>query len=86
MDDFNTGFGAEQDLHYETKCPIHKLKTPLYKENYLSEFLTEEEKADARHALGLYNKDDVVALSLLTTKDVLPSSDEWSNAIIKQMC
>lgn len=82
---FNTGFGENQDLHYEDSCKKLTLKVPLYQENYLSEFVTEEEKAAARHALGLYNKEDVVMMSLLTAEDYLPSSQDWSNATIKQL-
>lgn len=85
LDDINTGFGENNDLHFEDKCTKPKLKVPLYQENYLSEFETEEERAAARHALGLYNKGDVVAMSLLTTKEELPSQQEWKDALIKQM-
>jgi hypothetical protein len=60
-------------MHYETPCFEPKFKVPLYQENFLSEFVTEEEKAAARHALGLYNKGDVVAMSLLTTESSLPT-------------
>lgn len=84
-DNFNTGFGENNDLHFETKCKIPDLKTPLYQENYLSEFRTEEEKAAARHALGLYNKGDVVAMSLLTAEDGAPTSQQWLDATIKQL-
>lgn len=83
-EEFNTGFGADKDLHYEDNCEI-KLKVPLYKENYLQEFNTEEEKASARHALGLYNKEDIVALSMLTAEDQIPSRQELLNATIKQL-
>ena len=83
--DFNTGFGANQDVHYETPCSEPKLKVPLYHENFLREFVTEEEKAAARHALGLYNKGDVVAMSLLTTDPSLPTKQDWENSTIKQM-
>jgi hypothetical protein len=68
-----TGFGENNDLHYETPCKKPELNIPLYLNNYLSEFKTEEEKAAARHALGLYNKGDVVAMSLLTAEDDLPT-------------
>lgn len=81
---FDTGFGENNDLHYETTCKPD-LKTPLYQENYLQEFKTEEEKAAARHALGLYNKGDVVAMSLLTAEDELPSQKQWEDVTIKQL-
>jgi hypothetical protein len=84
-DNFNTGFGDDKDLHFDDKCKPKELKTPLYKENYLQEFSSEEDKASARHALGLYNKDDVIMLSLLTTEDALPNKTELQEASIKQL-
>ena len=30
LDDFNTGFGENNDLHYESKCTKPALKVPLY--------------------------------------------------------
>ena len=54
VNSFNTGFGDNGDLHFKTPCSRPKLITPLYRENYLHEFETEEEKAQARHALGFY--------------------------------
>lgn len=85
LDNINTGFGANNDLHYEIPCKKPELITPLYKENYLHEFVTEEEKATARHALGLYNKGDIVAMSLLTAEDSLPTEQERNNSTIKQL-
>ena len=85
LDNFNTGFGENNDLHFEDTCKKHTLKTPLYQENYLEEFKTEEEKAAARRALGLYNKSDVVAMSLLTTKEEIPDIQSLIIAPIKQM-
>lgn len=85
LDNINTGFGKNNDLHYESLCVKPKLKTPLYRENYLTEFLSEEEKASARHALGIYNKGDVVAMSLLTAEDTLPTQQDWSDVTIKQL-
>lgn len=84
-DDFNTGFGENNDLHYKTQCVRPPLKTPLYRENYFSEFVSEEEKAAARHSLGLYNKGDVVAMSLLTAEDSLPSDSDWANVTVKHL-
>lgn len=81
----NTGFGANNDLHYKTKCKKPEFKIPLYKDNYLGEFKTEEEKAAARHALGLYSKGDVVAMSLLTAEDSLPTQSEIKEATVKQL-
>lgn len=83
--DINTGFGENNDLRYDDPCKKPELKTPLYRENYLREFLSEEEKAAARHSLGLYNKGDVVAMSLLTAEGKSPSEQEIKNATIKQL-
>lgn len=80
-----TGFGEGNDLHYDTPCKKPDLKTPLYLENYLTEFTSEEEKAAARHALGLYNKGDVVAMSLLTAEDTIPSQQAWFDVPVKQL-
>lgn len=83
--DFNTGFGTHDVLYLDGKCSKPKLNTPLYKENFLNEFKSEEDKAAARHALGLYNKGDVVAMSLLTAENVLPSTEQWKNAEMLQL-
>ena len=85
LETVNTGFGENNDLYYKTPCNKPSLETPLYASNYLSEFKTEEEKAAARHALGLYNKGDVVAMSMLTTEDTLPSMEDWYDCTIKQL-
>lgn len=85
LENINTGFGENNDIEFDDKCSKPKLKVPLYQENYLSEFATEEEKAAARHALGIYNKGDVVAMSLLTAEDSLPSQQNWLDATIKQL-
>lgn len=82
---FNTGFGTNGDLHFDTPCKKPKLNTPLYKENYLREFVTEEEKAAVRKALGLYGSSDVVAMSLLTTSDELPTLSNLLAAPVKQI-
>ena len=85
LENVNTGFGENNDLHYDTPCKKPELKIPLYQDNYLSEFKTEEEKAAARHALGLYNKGDIVAMSMLTAEDSLPSQQDWNEVALKQL-
>lgn len=85
LNKFNTGFGENNDLHYKTPCSKPKLSTPLYRENYLQEFETEEEKAQARHALGLYNKGDVVALSLLTAENTNPTKLNWPEITFQEL-
>lgn len=85
LEGMNTGFGENNDLHFKDTCRPPSLQVPLYQSNYLSEFKTEEEKAAARHALGIYNKGDVVAMSLLTAEDDLPTTQEWNDHTIKQL-
>jgi hypothetical protein len=85
LDNFNTGFGENNDLHFEDKCKKPSLKIPLYKENYLGEFVTPEEKAAVRRALGLYNGEDVISMSLLTAVDEKPSMQQLLGAKAKQM-
>lgn len=85
LEDINTGFGENNDLYYDAPCTKPALKTPLYQENYLTEFITEEEKAAARHALGLYNKGDVVLMSLLTAEDSIPSQNAFANVSVKHL-
>lgn len=84
FENINTGFGDKHDLYFETKCKP-KLNTPLYRDNYLQEFASEEEKAAARHALGIYNKGDVVAMSLLTAENKRPSNTEWTKVVLQQL-
>ena len=85
VEDFNTGFGENHDAHIYDPCSKPTLKTPLYYENYLREFISEEDKAAARHALGLYNKHDVVAMSLLTAEDEIPNKDSFVEVALKQL-
>ena len=85
VDSFNTGFGNNGDLYFKTPCSRPKLSIPLYRENYLNEFETEEEKAQARRALGLYNKGDVVAMSLLTAEDTNPTKLNWEEIPFKEL-
>ena len=85
LDSFNTGFGENNDLHFEDKCKKPVLKTPLYRENCLSEFITPEEKAAARKALGLYNGEDIVSMSLLNTDDKKPTAHQLVQAKAKQI-
>lgn len=85
VEQFETGFGENHDLYFESQCKHPELKTPLYAENYLNEFVSEEDKAAARHALGLYNKEDVVAMSLLTAENKIPAKVDWENIDILQL-
>ena len=85
LDDMNTGFGEGQELHYDTPCKKPELKTPLYRDNYLNEFVTEEEKAEARKSLGIYTKGDVMTDGMLTITDDKPSVQELIKASIQQL-
>lgn len=85
LQNINTGFGESNELHYKSPCSKPILKVPLYKDNFLNEFVTEEDKAAARHALGLYNKGDVVAMSLLTAENKQPTTQDWSDNVILQL-
>lgn len=85
VNSFNTGFGNNGDLHFKTPCSRPKLSIPLYRENCLNEFETEEEKAQARRALGLYNKGDVIAMSLLTAEDTNPTKLNWEEIPFKEL-
>ena len=82
LQEFNTGFGVNNLLHFN-RCNKPKLKTPLYLENYLREFKTEEEKAAARNSLGLYNRGDVVTNSLLTLENYIPKPQDLKDSVIK---
>jgi hypothetical protein len=85
LDDMNTGFGEGQELHYDIPCKKPELKTPLYKDNYLREFESLEEKAAARRALGIFGSGDIVTMDLLTAEDKKPSILEILKASTKQM-
>lgn len=56
LDSIDSGFGPEQTITIPN-CPKPKHYTHLYKENYLSEFKTEQDKKQARDNLGVYSKD-----------------------------
>jgi hypothetical protein len=81
----NTGFGEGQELHYDIPCKKPELKTPLYKDNYLSEFVTEEEKAAVRKAIGIYTRGDVITNGLLTITEDKPSIQDIIKASTQQL-
>lgn len=70
----DTGFDIQSSLDYNP-CSQRPLSQPLYKENYLGEFETEEEKRIARRNLGLFDDNDVVAMSLITTDEAVTDKD-----------
>ena len=73
-DSIDTGFDTQSSLDYKP-CSPRPLSQPLYKENYLGEFETEEEKRIARHNLGLFDDKDIVAMSLITTDKAVTNKD-----------
>lgn len=73
-DSIDTGFDTQSSLDYKP-CSPRPLSQPLYKENYLGEFETEEEQRMARHNLGLFDDKDVVAMSLITTDKAVTDKD-----------
>lgn len=82
-DSVDTGFAIDGSLALKPDCKNPKLLQPLYKENFLSEFMTEEEQRQARHNLGLYDDKDVVAMSLITTGNKVSSADILDSLQIK---
>lgn len=58
LNSVDTGFGGENFLIKD--CPKPKYKIPLYKENYLSEFTNDIEKALVRKNLGIYDNDEII--------------------------
>lgn len=60
IDTINSGFGALNTLIKD--CPKAEYKTPLFKENFLSEFNTEEEKLKVRDHLGVVGLKEVIEL------------------------
>lgn len=57
IESVDTGFGNNNTLVKD--CPRPQYKTPMYEENYLSEFNSETERKLARQNLGVYSKDEV---------------------------
>ena len=81
----NTGFGNNNDAYYETPCCKPKLQTPLYKDNFLSEFETEEEKAAARKSLGITNVEDLLEKAMVVSSLGIPSKEIINNASIQHL-
>lgn len=58
LENVNTGFGPEDTLSIP-ECPSVTYYRHLYKETYLSEFETPEDKAKARENLQVYSQNEV---------------------------
>lgn len=85
-DSIDTGFDLQSSLDYKP-CTPKPLQTPLYKENYLSEFETAEEKRQARHNLGIYDDWDIVEMGLINVGDAIKDKDildELQIKVVKQ--
>lgn len=69
LDSVDTGFGEYNILLKD--CPNTKFKQPLFKENYLSDFVSETEKQLVRNNLGVIGEAEVTKLVKdLVTKDI----------------
>lgn len=76
LDSIDTGFGSEQTLVRE--CSDYKL--PLVKENFLSEFKTEEDRSLVRRNLGIANTTiDVISLVKKTISEEKILTEETVN-------
>lgn len=67
----DTGFGSANILLKD--CPNTKFKTPLFKEDYLNDFITETEKALVRNHLGIVGKTEVTQLVNQLVKEEIES-------------
>lgn len=85
FENINTGFSDNNDLYYKDTCAKPELKVPLYKDNYFNEFVTEEEKEQARQSLGVYTKGDVVSMALFTIEESFPNKTDWDDATQYQL-
>jgi hypothetical protein len=85
IEEFNSGFGANNTLHFKLPCKKPELQTPLYKENFLREFITNEDKAEVRKSLGLFNDEDIISKSLLSAVESIPNIKEIQSAPIYQL-
>lgn len=81
-DSINTGFDLQDSLDYKP-CTPKPLQTPLYKENFLAEFETKEEKKQARHNLGIYDDWDVIEMGLINVDDSIKDKDILDELQIK---
>ncbi len=82
LDSIESGFGPEQTITIPN-CPKPQYFTHLYKENYLSEFKTEDEKQTARDNLGVYSKsyiDKIVSDIVQNNRDFI-TKDQFNTAI-----
>lgn len=82
ISDIDTGFGTDNVLHKE--CAKPQYKSLLYKENYLGEFVSEDEKQQARQNLGVYSKSEIskiVSNVVSGNNELLATKEELNEAI-----
>lgn len=60
LSSIDTGFGSGNILIKD--CPKPKFNTPLFKEDYLSDFMSETEKRLVRNNLGIVGESEVIEL------------------------
>lgn len=75
LNNINTGFGPENSLSLQKTCSTTPTVLHLYKENYLSEFETEEDKTKARLNLGVPSVQDVSKQIQLKLQDYATKAD-----------
>lgn len=75
LDSIDTGFGSENKIIRD--CPKPSFKTHLFKENYLSEFKTEQEKERVRRNIGACGENEVQKIvSHIISKSTFVSKEE----------
>lgn len=82
LESIESGFGPEQTITIPN-CPKPQYYTHLYKENYLSEFKTEEDKQKARDNLGVYSKEyiDKILSDIVHNNGDFVTKDYFNEAI-----
>ena len=71
LDTISTGYGDANILIKD--CPKTSFKTPLFKEDYLSVFVSETEKALVRHNIGVMGASEITTLVKSLVKEDIES-------------
>ena len=71
LNSVDSGFGSGNILIKD--CPKPKFKTPLFKEDYLNDFISETEKRLVRYNLGIVGESEVIELVNNIVKDEVES-------------
>lgn len=77
----DSGFGSDNTLVKECQKP--KFNVHLSRENFLSEFKTEEEKRIARENLGVYSKEYIDSLTGIDTSSFV--TEDEVKELIKEL-